>query len=327
MAYCLHFLKQRVWKCLSEETRSSLEGRVLMLTRLDDNGALTARNLRVATSAIHRSLQHDHFDDVFLALVNGKSHHLVNQLGVKIDSFGLLRCGGRLAHANLPDATKYPILLPARANITKSVILQSHLVTLHAGVATTLAQTRQSYWILRGRRVVREAIGECLVCQKFSATPYQLPLMPALPTSRVRESRPFQHVGLDYMGPIVVKNLSGNRQKTWVCLYSCLCTRAIHLEYVTLLSAESFLACLQRFVARRAFPSSIYCDNASQFTLVKRTLDLVWSTLTTDADVVAYFARSGISWQTITPLAPFQAGVYERQVSQIKSAFRKSGGK
>ncbi len=327
MAYCLHFLKLRVWNRLSAETRSSLKEKTSALIRLDDNGALTANNVLVATFTIHRSLQHEHFHDVFIALRSDTSHHLIDQLGVVIDQFGLLRCGGRLAHADLSNDTKFPILLPARANITKLVILQSHLTSLHAGVATTLAQTRQSYWILRGRRAVRETIKGCLVCRKFSAPPYKLPLMPALPTSRVQESRPFRHVGLDYMGPIFVKNLSGDRQKAWVCLFSCLCTRAIHLEYVTSLSAESFLACLRRFVARRAFPTSIYCDNASQFTLVKQTLDLVWSTLSTDADVVAYFARSGITWRTITPFAPFQAGVYERQVSLIKSAFRKSVGK
>ena len=57
----------------------------------------------------------------------------------------------------------------------------------------------------------------------------QMPLMPQLPKKRVNESAPFTNTGVDYFGPIYVKAENGS-EKVWVCLYTCLVVRAIHME-------------------------------------------------------------------------------------------------
>ena len=64
--------------------------------------------------------------------------------------------------------------------------------------------------------------------------------MPPWPKQRVAQSAPFQFTGLDYLGPILVKE--GDKMvKMWICLFTCLAVRAIHLEWVRSLSAEHFL--------------------------------------------------------------------------------------
>ena len=96
--------------------------------------------------------------------------------------------------------------------------------------------------------------------------------MPPWPKEKVSVSDPFKYVGLDYLGPLHVKE--GNTvQKMWICLFTCLAVRAIYLDLVKGLSAQLFLDCLWRFIARRGKPTTIISDNAPQFCLVKRALD------------------------------------------------------
>ena len=67
--------------------------------------------------------------------------------------------------------------------------------------------------------------------------------MPPWPRERVSKSEPFQYIGLDYLGPLRVKE--GNRvEKMWICLFTCLAVRAVHLELVKGLSAPLLLDCL-----------------------------------------------------------------------------------
>ena len=44
------------------------------------------------------------------------------------------------------------------------------------------------------------------------------------------------------------------------------------METVSDLTADSFLACLKRFISRRGEPHSIYSDNATNFTKINKEL-------------------------------------------------------
>ena len=63
--------------------------------------------------------------------------------------------------------------------------------------------------------------------------------MPPWAKERVGKAKPFTYVGLDYLGPIQVKEGNGV-VKIWVCLFSCLAVRAIHLELVRIVSTIVF---------------------------------------------------------------------------------------
>ena len=99
-----------------------------------------------------------------------------------------------------------------------------------------------------------------------------MPLMPPLPRKRVNESSPFTYTGVHYFGPIYVKANSGTK-KVWVCLFTCLVVRSVHLELMQDMLTEEFLLVLRHFIARWGKPKQLILDNASQFKLASSVLE------------------------------------------------------
>ncbi|VDI41861.1 Hypothetical predicted protein [Mytilus galloprovincialis] len=91
-----------------------------------------------------------------------------------------------------------------------------------------------------------------------------MPNVAPFPRSRVSRSLPFQGTGLDYLGPVYVKD-GTVMKKRWICLFTCFVTRAIHLEIVNDMTTEEFICAFRRFVSTRGTPSEVISDNASQF--------------------------------------------------------------
>ena len=254
------------------------------------------------------------------------SHCLKWQLGLKIDDLGILRCYGRFLNATITDSAKHPKLLPRREHLTSLLITEVHQRLIHAGVSHTLAQLREEYWIPQGRAEVRSVLSQCSLCRRLEGPPFRLPCMPPWPKERVSRSDPFQFVGLDYLGPVNVK-WESELKKTWICLFTCLSIRAIHLEWVLDLSASQFLNCLRRFVSRRGRPDVIILDNAPQFKLVHTVVDREWRRIFQDKEVMSYVSTEGIKWKYTIALAPWQGSFYERLVGLVKRCMRKSIGK
>ena len=63
--------------------------------------------------------------------------------------------------------------------------------------------------------------------------------MAKLPEERISPHEPpFMYVGVDYFGPIEVKQRR-SRVKRWGCLFACLTVRAIHVEAAHSLNTDS----------------------------------------------------------------------------------------
>ena len=101
-----------------------------------------------------------------------------------------------------------------------------------------------------------------------------MPLMPPIPTERVSASAPFTYTGVDYFGPLFIRT-KGESQKVWVCLYTCLVVRAVHLELMYDMSAYQFLLGFRRFRAQHGKPCKIISDNAAHFKLASDTIDKI----------------------------------------------------
>ena len=214
---------------------------------------------------------------------------------------GLLYVGGRLGLAG------YRMVLPADHRFTSLVIQKTHQRVGHFGVSFTLAQVREKYWVLQGRNSVKRALKKCVICNRFQSSNCR-EKAPSLPTDRSNFSGVFVSVGLDYFGPIELRN--GN--KCHVALFVCASVRAIHLEIVQDLSAESAIEAIYRFIARRGIPGLIRSDNATCFAAHK-TQSVV--------------AKLGIRWKFIPPQSPWCGGYYERLVKTVKYCMWKVVGK
>ena len=173
---------------------------------------------------------------------------------------------------------------------------------------------------------MKRVLKRCITCRRHEGGAYKLPPMCPLPKSRVTESTPFSKVGLDYLGPIIVKNGQSD-QKVWICLFTCLVTRAIHLELVGDLSTAEFLLCFKRFVAQRGTPSDVISDNAMCFRTANSVFESVWKNIHESEDVWSYISSCRINWLFNVELAPWMGGFYERLVGLVKRSLRKTIGR
>ena len=137
---------------------------------------------------------------------------------------------------------------------------------------------------------------------------------------RVQYVRPFECTGVDFTGAIKVRNRSGETQKLYICLFTCVATRAVHLQLINSVSAEACVLCLRRFVAKCSLPSKLLSDNGTNFVAVSKFL----VELQDEAIVQDYLTTHKIKWQFISPRAPWQGGVYERMIGLTKNCLSKA---
>ena len=138
-------------------------------------------------------------------------------------------------------------------------------------------------------------------------------------SERVSASAPFTYVGVDYFGPLFMK-VNRQTQKVWVCIYTCLATRAIHRELMNDMTTQQFLLGFRK-------PNKIISDNAAQFKLASDTISRLWGQILTEKDTVSYAANENIQWTFTIELAPWMGGFYERLVGIVKRSLRKAIGK
>ena len=246
---------------------------------------------------------------------------LIRDLGLYFDeSIGLIRSRGRLKHSDITRNSKYPILMAPKDHITRLFIQRAHKYNLHGGVQETLASIRQQLWIPKGRQAVRNVIRRCVTCRKVEGKSYKYPGPPSLPIHRVVFNRPFETVGIDYSGPIVItKTEDGEPRKVYICLFTCTSSRAVHLDVALDMTAESFLLIFRRFCGTWSVPKQIISDNGTNFKATAKFLEQVSS----DSQVQEYFGARGIVWKFIAPRAPWQGGFYERMIKVVKNCLRK----
>ena len=137
-------------------------------------------------------------------LKNLKITSHIRKLHPLLDEMGILRVGGRLENALIDYDAKHPIILPYRDHVTDLIISQHH-----------------QYWVIKGRSAVRRVISGCFLCKKLGAVRGEQ-LMGDLPKERLTfEEPPFTHVGVDYFGPLYVRQ-GRSSVKRYGCLFTCL---------------------------------------------------------------------------------------------------------
>ena len=120
------------------------------------------------------------------------------------------------------------------------------------------------YAILGLRRLLRSIEKQCVTCRKRKASTIQ-PIMSDLPVERLGYKQPpFNHTGVEYFGPLYVP-VRRSTEKNWGFLFTCLTTRAVHLEVVPSLDPSACVMDIERFIARRGTPSTIWSDNGTNF--------------------------------------------------------------
>ena len=106
--------------------------------------------------------------------------------------------------------------------------------------------------------------------------------MSDLPYERVNQAKAFLSTGIDFTGAFRTTPSRGRgikSQKSYVCLFICLATKAVHLELASDLSTDCFLAAFKRFISRRGNCLTVFSDCGTNFIGAKSVLNNVYNSI------------------------------------------------
>ncbi|CAK1594516.1 unnamed protein product [Parnassius mnemosyne] len=234
-----------------------------------------------------------------------------------LDKNGIMRIRGRLEKSELDEQVKHPIVLPHSCHLTLLIVADAHEKTLHGGPQLMANYLRSAYWVIGARSLVQQYVRKCVTCAKQRAS-VRNQLMGALPSVRCTPARPFLYSGVDYAGPISIRTTKGRGHRSYkgyICLFVCMSTRAIHLEVVSDMSTQAFLAAFRRFVSRRGHCAKLWSDNGSNFVGASRELQQLASI---QPAIAEYLEANNTEWHFIPPHAPNFGGLWEAGVKSTK---------
>ncbi|XP_047991929.1 uncharacterized protein LOC125230713 isoform X2 [Leguminivora glycinivorella] len=281
---------------------------------------LNADLIKAAERHILQRIQLDSFSEEFHCIINSKpipSNSRLTKLSPSLGEDNLIHLAGRIkAVEDIDPETRSPILLDGRHPIARLLVQLYHRRAGHANNEYVINDIRQRFWLLRLRDTVRSVAHKCLFCKIRKSKPMN-PATGDLPPQRLaHHQRAFTFTGLDYFGPVNV-TVGRRHEKRYVALYTCLTTRALHLELVHSLSSDSAIMSLRRFIARRGIPNTIYSDNGTAFVGADRILRQFYSD-----GMKEEAATRGIRWSFIPAAAPSFGGCWERLVRTVKVALK-----
>ena len=233
---------------------------------------------------------------------------------------GLLRVGGRFKKSSLHQTVKHPVILPKKCVISKRIIEYYHKKVQHCGRTSTINSIRQNgYWVITGNNLVRSVIHQCVKCRILRGKLGEQQ-MSELPIERFSTEGPFVYTGLDMFGPFHIKE-GRKEHKRFVALFTCLSSRAIHLESTNCMNTDSFIQALRRFIARRGTTREIMSDNGTNFVGAANE----WKKAYQDMDhcKISEFlldqSCDWVKWKKRPPTASHSGGIWERQIRSVRS--------
>lgn len=270
-----------------------------------------------------------------------------------------MRVTTRLQDSLLPYDTIHPILLPGKDRLTDLYILKVHQDNGHVGIPQTLSLVRAEFWIPQGRRAVKYLIRRCNPCLRVSGPFYSRPKHPPLPDIRVQRARVFKNVGVDFVGPVTIRNTKYDewrirsekekkrrdeeeqgvkrstrsskkgkekappKPKAYMLTFTCAGSRTVHFEATLGQTVDDFLMGLQRFMNLRGIPEVIICDNAKSFIRASKELNSIYKS----ARVRKLCEQKRIKFQFYTERSPWMGGLHERLNALFKDVCKKTFGK
>ena len=183
-----------------------------------------------------------------------------------------------------------------------------------------LSAVREKFWILKGHATVKRVLNNCRECRGWKAKVGEQ-LMSPLPEFRVNPCNyTFQHFGLDFCGPLAVKQ-GHNHLKRYVCVFTCMATRANHIEVASALDTSSFMNAFRRFSCRRGYPTDVSSDNGTNFVGADREMREGVRRLNSST-LQAALLRKEVNWHFNPPAASHQGGIWERMIRAIRKVLR-----
>jgi hypothetical protein len=180
------------------------------------------------------------------------------------------------------------------------------------------------YWIVNATNMVKGIISKCIICIRFRKQPEQQQ-MGELPIERLEKTAPFTYVGMDVFGHFNVKDRR-TELKRWGLLFTCLYSRAVHIELLEDLSTDAFINALRSFVAIRGPVQILFSDQGTNFMGAKNEFRKQLN-MATDEKLKAYLVNSMIEFRTNSPEASHQGGTWERMIRSVRAVLNSMAAK
>ncbi|XP_068209384.1 uncharacterized protein [Palaemon carinicauda] len=234
-----------------------------------------------------------------------------------LDEQGILRVGGRIVNSDLSLKEKKPIIVPGRHHTAMLLVRHYHGKVRHQGRHFTDGAVRSAgLWIVGGKRLISSFIHKCVTCRKLKRKT-ECQIMSDLPEDRLEPSPPFTNVRVDAFGPwrIVSRRTRGGyaNSKRWAILFSCLVTRAVHIELIEEMSSSAFINALRRFISLRGQVKIFRSDRGTNFigAVDKLRID---SINVEDGPFRKFLYNSGTTWIFNPSHSSHMGGAWERMI-------------
>ena len=165
---------------------------------------------------------------------------------------------------------------------------------------------------------MKSILRNCVTCHKIIGRPYAAPDPPPLPQLRTQDVHPFTFTGVDFTSALYEQQ-GKEEVKVYLCLFTCATTRAVHLEIVQDLTADTFLIVFRKFIGRRLLPKIMISNNGSTYLSAAEELCSLMESPTVKEEL----GRRSVSWRFIPKRAPWFGGFWERLIGLPKTAIKK----
>ena len=156
---------------------------------------------------------------------------------------------------------------------------------------------------------MNKLVNQCRIYRYFKTTTLVQRITP-LPEERVTPSPQLKHVGIDFLGPLYIKNEFQEAERSSVCLFTWSATGWVHLELTRIMTTERFVLALTRKMSRRGKIDVIWSDNFKSFKNADKGLRQCWEVISSNVTQEGV-QGSGICWKLICPHAPHWGILWE----------------
>merc|ERR1712030_195280 len=214
-------------------------------------------------------------------------------------------------------------IISSSSRLAELIVQSSHKSGGHKMFAATLARTRHVAYILSPGNLIKRVLQNCTLCKIKKGKAVEQ-LMGKHPIDRVCPTPPFQKVSVDMVGHFWVKptKASDRSIKTWVLMYLCDVSKALHTEIVESCSAESMINSLRSCFSIRNTPFQITADPGRNFVGAKSKIQAREQQMSREPQEEVKGYWPSVNWIILPPEAPWKNGSVEALIKQLKSSLK-----
>ncbi|XP_060077585.1 uncharacterized protein LOC132557113 [Ylistrum balloti] len=282
------------------------------------SGPTTPGSMSAAKTSIIKEVQKQFYKTELDLLHQGKPIPKTSSLLTlcpKLDKEGILRVGGRLDASDVEGHRKHPVLIPGSHHIATLLVRRCHESVSHQGRHFTEGAVREAgYWVTGGKRLISLIIHRCVTCRRLCSR-LCVQKMADLPSDRVVPTPPFSCVGVDVFGPwtVITRRTRGGAaaNKRWAALFTCMSTRAVHIEVLEEMSSSCFINAVRRLYSIRGHVKQFRSDQGTNF--IGATADIGVSAVESK-EMKDFLSAHDSTWTFNPPHASHFGGAWERMI-------------